>query len=320
MRNKIVIVAGDPNSINSEIIYKSLKKISRNLRRKIIIIGNCDILNDQLKFLNKKLYFNKITNLSVKNIKNGISIIDVPLNYRNCFKVDKLNSAKYVKKCLSIAHNLSSKQIIKGFINCPIDKKLIKTRGVYGVTEYLAKKSKLRKSSEVMMLFNRKLSVVPLTTHIDLKNVSKQINKNLISKKILTINNDYKRLFKITPKIALLGLNPHNLELSAKSEERKIIIPAIKKLKKSYKVKGPFSADSFFINEYKKYNLVVGMYHDQVLIPFKQLFKFDAINVTLGLKYIRVSPDHGTAHDLINKNQANPKSIIECINFLRKIK
>ena len=95
----------------------------------------------------------------------------------------------------------------------PVDKKLIKTRGVYGVTEYSAKKSKLGKSSEVMMLFNRKLSVVPLTTHIDLKNVSKQINKNLISKKILTINNDYKRLFKITPKIALLGLNPHNLEL-----------------------------------------------------------------------------------------------------------
>ena len=114
-----------------------------------------------------------------------------------------------------------------------------------------------------------------------------------------------------------MGLNPHNAELKKNSEEYKIIIPAIKKaFKKGYKVTGPLVADTVFIKEYKNYDLLVGMYHDQVLSPFKALFNFDAINVTLGLKYLRVSPDHGTAANLIGKKKANPTSLINCVNFL----
>jgi 4-hydroxythreonine-4-phosphate dehydrogenase len=79
-------------------------------------------------------------------------------------------------------------------------------------------------------------------------------------------------------------------------------------------------ADNFFKNEYKKYDVVVGMYHDQVLIPFKNFFKLDAINVTLGLDYIRVSPDHGTAKDIILKKRGDPKSLIKCVEFLSKLK
>ena len=77
-------------------------------------------------------------------------------------------------------------------------------------------------------------------------------------------------------------------------------------------------ADNFFKNDYKKYDVVVGMYHDQVLIPFKNFFKFDAINITLGLKYLRISPDHGVATNLIGQKKANPKSLISCIEFLDK--
>ena len=114
-------------------------------------------------------------------------------------------------------------------------------------------------------------------------------------------------------------MNPHNSEFRKNSIEQKIIIPTIKKLKnKGINIKGPFSADTIFINEYKKYDVVVGMYHDQVLSPFKALFKFDAINITLGLKYLRVSPDHGVAHDLINKRKANPTSLLKCIKFISK--
>ena len=82
---------------------------------------------------------------------------------------------------------------------------------------------------------------------------------------------------------------------------------------------GPLSADTVFIN-HKKYNVIVGMYHDQVLGPFKTLFKFDAINLTLGLKYIRNSPDHGTAIQLIGKNKANYESLMKCIYFLNNLK
>ena len=113
----------------------------------------------------------------------------------------------------------------------------------------------------------------------------------------------------------MLGLNPHNAELRRGSEEKKVIIPAISNLKKDgVKIIGPVSADTIFMNQYKKYDVVVGMYHDQVLSPFKTIFKLDAINVTLGLKYLRVSPDHGIASDLIMK-KANAKSLIKCINF-----
>ena len=116
-----------------------------------------------------------------------------------------------------------------------------------------------------------------------------------------------------------MGLNPHNAELRINSEERKIIIPCILKLKKKgVNISGPLIADTVFIKEYKNYDLLVGMYHDQILAPFKALFNFDAINVTLGLKYLRVSPDHGTAVNLIGKNKANPTSLIKCVNFLNK--
>ena len=114
-------------------------------------------------------------------------------------------------------------------------------------------------------------------------------------------------------------MNPHNAELRKNSEEVKEIIPAVKVLKKkNINLEGPLVADTLFISEYKKYDVIVGMFHDQVLNPFKTIFKFNAINITLGLNYLRVSPDHGTATKLIGKNKANPLSLISCIKFLNK--
>ena len=163
--------------------------------------------------------------------------------------------------------------------------------------------------------------MIPITTHIDVKEISKKINSKKIIKKVLAANEWFKKYMKKKPKIGILGLNPHNAELRKKSEENKIIIPAIKKLLKlKVKIKGPLASDTVFIEDYKKFDLIVGMFHDQVLSPFKAIFKFDAINLTLGLKYLRVSPDHGTAVNLINKKIAKPDSLIKCINFLHKIK
>ena len=138
---------------------------------------------------------------------------------------------------------------------------------------------------------------------------------------MITLKKDFKKLYKKDPKIAVLGLNPHNAELIKKSEEIKIINPAISKLKKKgFKIKGPFSADTLFINNYKKFDVKVGMYHDKVLGPFKSLFHFDAINITLGLNYLRVSPDHGPAKDIINKNKANHVSLLNCVKFINNLK
>ena len=170
-----------------------------------------------------------------------------------------------------------------------------------------------------MLIRSEKLAVCPITTHIDIKNISKKINQQIIIKKINTINHWYKKNLKKKPKFAVLGLNPHNAELRTESEEKKIIIPAINKLKKKgFLIKGPLVADTIFMNEYKKYDVIIGMYHDQVLAPFKTIFKFDAINITLGLKYLRVSPDHGIAKNLINKGKGNPTSLNKCLDFVNK--
>ena len=170
-----------------------------------------------------------------------------------------------------------------------------------------------------MLIKNEKLSVSPITTHINIKDVSRKIKEKLIINKVKTIDFWYKKKLKKKAKIAILGLNPHNAELRETSEERKIIIPAINNLKKlGINIKGPLVSDTIFINDYKKFDVIVGMFHDQVLSPFKALFKFNAINITLGLKYLRVSPDHGVAKNIIGKNKADTTSLLQCINFINK--
>ncbi len=123
------------------------------------------------------------------------------------------------------------------------------------------------------------------------------------------------------PKIAILGLNPHCETIDKISEEKKIIIPALNFLKKnSLKVDGPFPADTFFLKKnIDKYDVVIGMYHDQVLTPLKTLYNFNAINITLGLPFIRISPDHGPNNNMLGKNKSDPSSFFCAMRFINKI-
>ena len=316
MSKIFAITAGDPNSINSEIISKCWKK---NKKKNFFVIGNFLLLKKQLSKLKIKIPIKLINSTKDINLTKTLNIYDVPLNFKNVFNVNTKDSSKYVLKCINLAHTFSVQKKISGFINCPIDKKKVFKSESIGVTEYLAKKNYLN-NTEVMMIYNKNLAVVPITTHLSLKYVSKRINKTVIEKKIKTIDKFYSKLMKSKPVIAVLGLNPHNDEMRFNSEEYRIINPAIKKLKKlGYKVKGPFSADTIFLNQKKyKYDVVVGMYHDQVLAPFKTIYNYNAINITLGLKYLRVSPDHGIASDITGLGKANYSSLMNAIEFLSK--
>ena len=316
MKKLIAIVAGDPNSINSEIISKAWKK---NKNNNFFLIGNYMLLKKQIHKIGIKISLNKIDTLDQIQYSKKLSVLNVPLKFKSVFKVNILNIRGYVLKCLNIAHKLALKKKIKGFINAPINKKIFNKKYL-GVTEYLASINNI-KNKEVMMIYNKKLSVVPLTTHLEIKYITNKIKYNLIKTKILTLNNSYIKLFKKKPKIALLGLNPHNSENNLNSIENKIIRPAVVKLKKlGINIKGPYPADTIF-NIQKKLgiNIIVGMYHDQVLAPFKALYNFDAINITLGLKYIRMSPDHGTGKDLIGLNKASHQSLLKAIIFFEKL-
>ena len=309
---KIAIIHGEPYSINSEIIYKSWLKYKSNNKKKIFIIGSKRILEAQFRKLKINVKLHQLNNDLILK-KEKINILDIDINFKNPFILNLNEKKNYIFKSINKAHELAIKKKIKGFINCPINKEIFKKN--IGVTEYMASKNKSR-SKEVMLIYNKLFSVSPITTHISIKDVIRKLKSQIIIKKVNTISKFYSQKFKKKVKIGILGLNPHNDEMRTNSFEKKVLIPLIKKLKKrGLKIKGPLSVDNVFLKDKIEYDVVVGMYHDQVLGPFKAINKFNGINVTLGLKYLRVSPDHGTAGDLIFKKRANANSLINCINF-----
>tara|TARA_Y100000590_G_scaffold288985_1_gene325363 strand:- start:1537 stop:2508 length:972 start_codon:yes stop_codon:yes gene_type:complete len=322
MHKPVAIIAGEPNSISSEIIFKSWKLRKKNFKFPLIIIGNIKLFNLQKKKLKYHFKIKKIEkNFNIKDLtSNKLPVYNVNYKQKKPFQKITSNSNKYIFECFDVALELIKNKKILGIVNCPVSKETLFKKKYQGVTELLSKKTK-SKNNEVMLIFNKKLSVAPLTTHISISQVKSKLKKQKIINKIKVIDSFYKKNLNKRPKIAVLGLNPHNFSTSKKSEEKKIIIPAIKSFKKSkIKVIGPISPDSSFINsERKKFDVILGMYHDQVLTPFKALFKYDAINITLGLPFIRTSPDHGTAVDITGKNIANPKSLIESIKFFNLI-
>ena len=186
------------------------------------------------------------------------------------------------------------------------------------MTEYISSKFNTKKYA--MLIFNKEISVCPVTTHLPLKLVAKKINKNLIVDKVILVNSFYKTFLNKKPRIAVLGLNPHCESIEKFNEDERILKPTIKYLKKiKYNISGPYSADTaFMIKNRKKFDVILGMYHDQVLTPLKTLVEYDAINITLGLPFVRISPDHGPNEKMVGKNISNPLSLIKAILFLDK--
>ena len=319
MRKKIIIILGEPNSISSEIFFKSLnylKKINLNF----IIIGNYSLFKKQANYLNFKINVKfKLSEInSLENVK--FNFINVDYKQSKPFNLKTNNSDTFVKKCFEHAVILLKKKLAIGLINLPINKSKFTKNKYKGITEYIADKTNNR-NKENMLLFNENFSVLPLTTHIPLKKVYKEISYKKIEKACKNINNFYLKTIKRKKfKIGILGLNPHNGENGyIGNEEKKIIIPAINKLKKKYPIIGPLSPDTSFLQREKlQIDVLIGHYHDQILTTFKTKFDFNAINITIGLPFIRISPDHGIGTGIIGKGIANPKSFKKAVKFFSK--
>lgn len=313
----ILVVAGEPNSIFLEIFFKSIK--SKNIKSPIILIVSIKVFLLQMKKLkvNCKYSTIKINDLkdSKKKLKK-INLINVEYSTNKAFKKISLDSKKYISESFHLALKIIKLGVTNKFINGPISKKFFLERKYLGITEYLAKKTNTQNFA--MLIYNKNLSVSPITTHLPLKMVSKKLNSKMIFNKIEILNNFFIHNLKIQPKIALLGLNPHCESTHHFNEDDKILKPTVKRLKnKGVHVYGPVAADTAFLkNNRKKFNLIVGMYHDQVLTPIKTIFEYDAINITVGLPFIRVSPDHGPNEKMIGKNISNHKSLLQAFNFL----
>ena len=323
MSKIIAIIAGEPNSISSEIIFKSWIERKNFFQKTTIVIGSIKLLNLQRKKLKFNIKIKEISNdLNLKNIKkNELPVYNVDYEQKKPFEKVSNKANKYIFNCFEVALKLIKDKKIFGLINCPISKETLFKEKHQGITEFLSKTTG-NKGKEVMLLFNKKLSVSPLTTHISIKDIHKIILKTNILDKIKTINKFYLNNFKKKPKIAILSLNPHNFYSKKELKEKKMFKSLIKKIKNlKINIIGPISADSsFMFYKDKKIDVIIGMYHDQVLTPCKTLFKYDAINITLGLPFIRLSPDHGIASDIVGKKIANPNSLIQSIKFFNFIK
>ena len=296
---------GDPSGIGPEVTLKALASPKIKGLANFLVIGD------------RSLLVRTARDTGCKNFAHILDMANVPAKN---FVYGKSNAlfGKASMQYIDMALKLIDTGEAGAVITAPVNKFSIMKSGLsnfYGHTEYFAAKSKSKKFA--MMFVSRDIKVVLVTRHVSLRRVPDMLSPEMIYDTIALTDKYLKEYFQIqSPKIAVCGLNPHAGEGgSFGSEEAKVIIPAIKKASKSIKnIYGPLPADIAFHEAIKnKYDAVIAMYHDQGLAPFKMLYFNSGVNLTLGLPFIRTSPDHGTAFDLAGKGVADPTSMIEAI-------
>ena len=301
MKKKFVFV-GDIDSINLEIVQKSHKLLKNKVQ--YILLGN---INDVYKYLKKTK-----SKLNINEIINPLDFKSYNPKYLNLFNIENISKKKYKNLInqIHISNYLSNTSMID-LVTLPINKALFKKEIKFtGMTEYLAK---INKKKTFMLMYGEKFSIIPLTTHINLNNVKKFLNKKYLNDSLNEIINQIqKKIYKLNiKKIKFLCFNPHCSENNTIGSEDNIIATSISNFQK---VSGPYSADSAFKNLKSKKLLFISMYHDQALIPFKILNQ-NGVNLTLGLNYRRLSPAHGTAKDIKFKDIADISSYVACMEF-----
>ena len=316
MSNKnlpIVITCGDPAGVGPEVAVSAWKALKDEIPLCILIDPDFLPKNIKIKILDQAPLIsdfeeNVLTVIRHKFAENRVPGKPNPKNARATITAIE-RGVHFIKngQCSAICTMPVSKSILQDGANFPFP----------GHTEYLAHLD--RKNTYGMMLVNKYLRVVPATIHIPIKDISKYLTAELIEKTIKTTYQELTSRFSISnPSIWISGLNPHAGEAGTiGDEEQKFIIPVIRKLQtEGYNLSGPISADTMFYGKKRRrFDAAVCMYHDQALIPIKTLDFHSSVNLTIGLSFIRTSPDHGTAFDIAGKNLANPTSTIEAIKL-----
>ena len=319
----IGITLGDPNGIGPEVIIKALsdQRIINHLTP--VIFGSSKTLNYYRKSL-------KIDEFQTYSLKPGQDPHPKRINIVECYSGDfevkqgESNSEAGQNAFLALekANEYFKNGAIDAIVTGPINKASIQSEDFKfpGHTEYFGSKYE---GDPLMFMIAGDLRIAVFTGHVSLKEVAELLSRDKLESRILTIINSLKNDFGILkPKVAVLGLNPHAGEEGLLGKEEKdIIIPVIEECKKKGElVFGPFPADGFFgSSNYKKYDAVLAMYHDQGLIPFKSMSFGEGVNFTANLKVIRTSPDHGTAFDIAGKNQASATSMRAAIYLVHDI-
>ena len=325
MKNKrpiIGITMGDPVGVGPEIILSALKQPSVYRLCKPLVIGDVLRLNTAKKVIKSTLAFKTISTPKDCKFEHGcvdvMNLSKLPID-DVIWGQPTVDTGRAMVRYIIAAIDLATQGVINATVTCPINKHAMQIAGVNypGHTELFADRTNT--TDFVMMMAGRHLKVVPATIHIPLKRVPKILSKELIAKTIRITGRSLIERFGIeNPRIAVAGLNPHAGEDGLFGEEEKqVIIPAIHIAKRgAYLVSGPFPPDTVFHYASKgRFDVVISMYHDQGLIPFKMIHFADGVNTTLGLPIIRTSVDHGTAYDIAGSGKANPSSLMAAIQM-----
>jgi 4-hydroxythreonine-4-phosphate dehydrogenase len=320
----IAITMGDPGGIGPEILVKALQKEKPSRRCAYLLIGSLETFKTLCKKTGLWIPIKIVRSVSPEALRAGNTYfldISTGLSGGGAFKIGKLcrENGRLALSAIEKAAALARQGAIDAIVTAPVNKSAIRLvdKKFIGHTEFLAHKAKARRFA--MMFVSPRLKVTLATIHVPLKKVSGLLTTKSILEKILLTDEMLKEGFAIKkPRIAVCALNPHGGEFG--NEEAKVIAPAVRAAcRKGIHAFGPFSADLLFHAAYHgKYDALIGMYHDQALAPFKLVAFHDGVNVTLGLPYIRTSPDHGTAFDIAYQGKADPSSMLAALRLAKK--
>ena len=321
--NIIAVTMGDPSGVGTEIAIRA--KIKKIKKPNFFIIHDPDFVKKIIKKMKSKLKVREINSPSeVKKLpKNYLAVLPIKISKSTQLGKKNLSNTKSILKSIDLAVKLAKNGEVAAIVTNPINKDVIgkKVKNFRGHTEYLAKKD--RTNDQLMVMMNKNMKTIPLTTHIAVNKVSSKINKKNIIKAIINANLSLRNDFKIKkPRIAVTALNPHAGDGGLIGDDEMVkILPAINYCKKKkISVEGPLPADSAFIkNNQNKYDIFICMFHDQALIPVKMISFDETVNYTAGLSFVRTSPDHGTGLDIAKKFIASPNSLIAALKSASKI-
>ena len=321
INNKLIvgITPGDGNGIGYEVIIKSFADERILDMCTPVIYGSSKIFG----FYKKNIH--NINQIATNVITSAKDYHPKRVNIVNCLPDNVFvepgqptaESSKSAMKSLEVAVQDLKEGNIDVLVTAPINKMAMVKEGFgyTGHTDYLAKEFGVDEVSMIMVCGNFKVGTV--TAHIPLSKVAENITEERILMKLRMMNASLKRDFGIPyPKIAVLGLNPHSGDSGlVGDEEINIIIPAIQKAnEEGIMAFGPFSPDGFFgMGKHTKFDLTLGMYHDQCLTPFKAMAFDMGVNFTAGLPIVRTSPDHGAAYEMAGRDIADPRSFLSSI-------
>ena len=312
--NKPIFVSlGDPSGIGPEVFIKAIndQRLRQHLS-KIILVSSPKVIEGAISALGMKQKINPISDVN-KAQPDSINLINIDGCQDFVLGKPTFNNSNFIIECLSTAADLALKNsscLVTGPLNKSIIQKHI--QNFTGHTEFL--KKKFNANEVLMYMTNGNLHLGITTTHVPLRVVPNVISRDLIKNKYKLLHHGLIDIFKLAnPKIAVLGINPHAGEFGTiGDEEQNVIMPAIDELQhEGYDANGPISADTVFTQT--KYDAVLSMYHDQALPVLKTIDFHKTVNITLGLPFLRVSVDHGTAEDIAKDYSANYDSMMEAL-------